>query len=188
MKLRITGQNLEVGEETRSYVERKLAKFDRQLPRITGCDVELAREKAKSPGQRYVAQVTLDVKGTLLRAEERAVDLRQAVDGVVDALARQIERYKGKRHQKNRGSSFARGTTSGEAESAPEAGNLVRVKRFPVHPMAVDDAIEQMELLGHSFFLFLNSETDGINLLYRRRDGNYSVIEPEEGETSEGEE
>jgi putative sigma-54 modulation protein len=185
LELRITGQNLEVGAETRSYVERKLVKFDRQLPRITGCDVELTREKARSPGQRYVAQVTLDVKGTLLRAEERAADLRQAVDGVVDVLARQIERYKGKRYQKNRGNSFARGTSSGETESASEAGNVVRVKRFPVHPMTVDDAIEQMELLGHSFFLFLNSETDGISLLYRRRDGNYSVIEPEEGGTNE---
>ena len=183
--MRITGQNLEVGAETRSYVERKLAKFDRQLPRITGCDVELAHENARAPEQRYVAQVTLEVKGTLLRAEERAADLRRAVDGVADALARQIERYKGKRYQKNRGNSFARGTSSAEADAGPEPGGVVRVKRFPVRPMAVDEAVEQMELLGHSFFLFLNSENDAINLVYRRSDGDYSVIEPEESGASD---
>ena len=179
MELQITGQNIEILPTVRGRIERKLGKLGRHFTDITGCKVELVEEKTKSPQQRFVAQVTLDVNGTLLRGEERGDNLLSAIDKVVSVIDRQIERYKGKRYNKGRGSSFAR--DKGMTEEGPSAEEVVKVKRFVVKPMSISDAIEQMELLGHDFFLFHNAETRELNLLYRRIDGNYSIIEPELG-------
>ena len=104
-------------------------------------------------------------------------NLIAAIDKVVSVIDRQIERYKGKRYKKGRGSSFAR--NGGITEESPSVEKVVKVKRFAVKSLSVPDAIEQMELLGHDFFLFFNSETGELNLLYRRKDGNYSIMEPE---------
>ncbi|MDD5289557.1 MAG: HPF/RaiA family ribosome-associated protein, partial [Dehalococcoidales bacterium] len=112
--------------------------------------------------------------GTLLRAEERAENLLVAIDKVVPVIDRQIERYKGKFNKKGKSGPSIKSSLNDE--SSP---GLVRTKRFMMKPMSVDDAIEQMELLGHDFFLFHNSATKEFNLLYRRKDGNYSIIEPE---------
>jgi putative sigma-54 modulation protein len=94
-------------------------------------------------------------------------------------MERQIERYKGKRYNKGRGSSLARGGFKEEIEPAPPPRKVVRVKRFAVKPMSVAEAVDQMELLGHDFFLFFNADSEKLNLLYRRKDGNYGLIEPE---------
>jgi putative sigma-54 modulation protein len=181
MDLQIIGQNVEILPTVRSYVEKKLDKLNRHLPNMNGIKVELTEQKTKSPGQRYRAQVTLDTNnGTLLRAEERAENLLVAIDKVVPALDRQIERYKGKLYKKNKTGQTIRGVapeeTAGETTEAPR---VVRTKRFPVKLMSAEEAIDQMELLGHDFFLFHNAETKELNLLYRRNDGNYSIIEPE---------
>ena len=181
MELQITGQNIELLPMVRGRIERKLGKLNRHLPNIAGCKVELVEEKTKSPQQRFVAQITLDVNGTLLRGEERGDNLITAIDKVVAVIDRQIERYKGKLYDKGRGTSFVRGNLGEETEGVGPDEKLVRVKRFAVKPMSVSDAIEQMELLGHDFFLFHNNETGELNLLYRRKDGNYSIIEPELG-------
>ena len=144
--------------------------------------MEITEENTRAPQQHYVVQVTIDSKGTLLRGEERAEDLFAAVDKVVDVMNRQIEHFKGKRFNKGRGTSFARGVSSESVAVATEAAALnkvTRVKRFAIRPMAVDEAIEQMELLGHDFFLFFNSEVKELNLVYRRRDGSYGLIQPE---------
>lgn len=182
MELQITGKNIELLPAVRSYIERKLAKLNRHLPNIIESRVEVTEEKTKSPQQRYVVQVTVDSKGILLRAEERADDLFAAVDKVVNVMDRQIERFKGKRFNKGRGTSFARGVLSEpEAAAAVVAApnRVTRVKRFAIKPMSVDEAIEQMELLGHDFFLFFNPEVKELNLVYRRHDGNYGLIHPE---------
>ena len=178
MELQITSQNIDLSPGVRRYFERKLGKLSRHLPSIMECKVEISEEKTKSPEHRFVVKTTLDASGTLLRGEERGDDLFTAIDRVVAIMTRQIEHHKGKLYDKGRGSSFTRNTFSGEEDEVPSTKRVVRVKRFAIKPMPVAEAIEQMELLGHDFFLFLNAETEGLNLLYRRKDGNYGIIEP----------
>ena len=179
MELQITGKNIELSPPVRSYIERKLSKLSRHLPNIIESVVEITEEKTKSPRQHFVVQVTVNSNGTLLRGEERGEDLFTAVDKVVAVMNRQIEHYKGKLYKKGRGSSFARGEFSQEVETAPPPKRVIKVKRFAIKPMSVDEAIDQMELLGHDFFLFFNADTEELNLLYRRKDGNYGLITPE---------
>jgi len=177
MKLIVSGKNLEVSEGLKEYVEKKIGKLDRYLPSLTEARVEFALEKTKSAAQREVVQVTLRTNGTLLRGEERASDFGTAVDIVLEKLEKQIERYKGK-HYRGRGQSERAGTAEVEAEESASP-RIVRTKRFRARPMTEEEAIEQMELLGHSFFVFTHRERGTISVLYRRNDGNYGLIEPE---------
>ncbi len=179
MELQITGKNLELAPEVRDYIERKLGKLNRHLPNITASKVEIVEEKTKSPQQRFVVQMTVDSKGTLLRGEERGEDLFTAIDRVAAIMNRQIEHYKGKLYDKGRGSSLVRSGFNEEAETAPPVPTVVKVKQFAIKPMSVAEAIDQMELLGHDFFLFLNADSQQMNVLYRRKNGNYGLIEPE---------
>ena len=175
MDLQISGQGIEILPTVKDYVEKKFGKLDRHFQNINGTKVELSEQKTKYQDQRYRVQVTLDANGTLLRAEERAENLLIAIDKVVPVIDRQIERFKGKLIKKGNKNGPSIKSHLNE-EPAPE---LVRTKRFTMKPMSAEDAIEQMELLGHDFFLFYNSATKEYNLLYRRKDGNYSIIEPE---------
>jgi len=179
MELQITGKNIELTPALRQLIGRKLSKLRRHLPNIKEQKVEIYEEKTKSPEQRFVVEVTLDSNGTLLRGVERGEDLLKAINKVAAVIDRQIERYKGKLYDKGRGSSLARGELDEEAEAAQLPKRVVKVKRFVVKPMSVAEAIDQMELLGHDFFLFFNAGSEELNLLYRRQDGNYGLIEPE---------
>ncbi len=181
MELQITGKNIKLMPAVRHYIERKLSKLSRHLPTIIESKVEVSEEKTKSPQQHFVVQITIDSGGILLRGEERGEDLFAAIDKVVAIMDRQIEHYKGKLHDKGRGSSLARSEFSLGTETAEPVGKVTKVKRFTVKPMSVAEAIDQMELLGHAFFLFFNADIEELNLLYRRRDGNYGLIEPELG-------
>jgi len=176
MDLQLVAQNVEILPTVRSHVEKKLGKLNRHLPDMKTVKVELAMVKGKSPKERYRAQVTLEANGTLLRAEERAENLLVAIDSVVPALDRQIERFKSRMNRKNHRPGLKAPETTENADAIP---TVVRTKRFHVKLMTSDEAIDQMELLGHDFFLFNNAATKEINLLYRRNDGNYSIIEPE---------
>ena len=178
MELQITGKNTDVSPDVRSYIERKLNKLNRRLSNIIETKIEITEEKTKSPQQHFVVQATLNSKGTLLRAEHRAEDVFIAIDKVETTLKRQVEHYKGKLYNRGRGNSSAKNNFPPETASAAPVPELTRVKRFIIKPMAPDEAIDQMELLGHNFFLFYNLKTDGLNLVYRRRDGNYGLIEP----------
>ena len=179
MQLQITGKNIKLVPVVRRYIERKLDKLNRHLPNIIESKVEVAEEKTKSSQQRFVVQVTIDSGGILLRGEDRGEDLFAAIDKVVAIMDRQIERYKGKLYDKGRGNSLARSELNPETETAELVKKVTKIKRFAVKPMPVAEAIDQMELLGHVFFLFLNADTEELNLLYRRQDGNYGLIEPE---------
>ncbi len=181
MKLQIIAKNdVVVSETIQGYAEKKIGRLSRYLPSIGEGRVEISQEGAKLPEQRFTVQVTLDSKGTIIRAQEKAEDVRTAIDKVVDALTSRIERYKGKLYDKGRGISLARQESTEEMEiEAPK--KVVKSKRFLVKPMLEDEAINQMELLGHDFFLFINAETEKLNLLYRRENGNYGLIEPEMG-------
>jgi putative sigma-54 modulation protein len=182
MKLQVIAKNnLEVSEALKAYVERKVGKLGRYLPTVDEGKVEISHEGAKLPEQRFTVQVTLDIRGVLIRAQEKSKDIRTAIDKVVDVLSKRIERYKGKLYDKGRGISFARQGARVEAEEIEAPKRVVKSKRFLVKPMPVDEAIRQMELLGHDFFLFIDADTEGISLLYRREDGNYGLIEPDQG-------
>jgi putative sigma-54 modulation protein len=182
MKLQIIAKNnVEVSETIEAYVEKKVGKLGRYLPTIDEGKVEISREGTKLPEQRFTVQVTLDSRGVLIRAQEKSKDMRTAIDKVVDVLSKRIERYKGKLYDKSRGVSFTRQGAAIEAEEIEAPKRVVKTKRFLVKPMPVDEAISQMELLGHDFFLFIDADTERLNLLYRRDDGNYGLIEPEQG-------
>ncbi len=181
MELQITGQNIDLSEAVRRYIERKVNKLNRHLPNMMESKVEIAEEKTKSPEQHYVVRLTIDSSTTLLHGEERGQDLFTAIDKVVEVMKRQIEHHKGKLYDKRRGNSPARGESIEEAEPTVAPREVVKVKRFAIKPMSVAEAIDQMELLGHDFFLFFNADAEEINLLYRRKDGNYGLIEPEMG-------
>jgi putative sigma-54 modulation protein len=182
MKLQIVCKNnVEVSETIRAYIEKKVGKLGRYLPTLDESKVEIFREGTKLPDQRFTVQVTIDSRGVLIRAQEKSKDMRTAIDKVVDVLSKRIERYKGKLYDKNRGVSLARRGPAIEEEEIEAPKRVVKSKRFLVKPMPVDEAISQMELLGHDFFLFVDADTERLNLLYRRDDGNYGLIEPEQG-------
>lgn len=182
----IFGKNMEVNERLEDHVTKKASKLDRYLNGIDEARVDLAYVKsARSAADRQVAQITVRGKGFILRAEERADDIYAALDAALDKMQRQIERYKGKRYR-GRGdgkpfSDLVMETALLEEEAEEETGPVIaRRKRFLVTPMDELEAIEQMSLLGHeSFFVFYNINNNAINILYRRRDGNYGLIEPE---------
>ncbi len=179
MQLIVQGKNVEVTDWLQQYVAKKVVKLGRRLPDIREARVELSVESARSLGDRHVVQVTLRSNGTILRAEERSADLQTSIDQVLDKMVRQIDRYKGKRSRgRARGTGLSVELPAAEAPAA-ELGKIVRTKRFAVTAMTAEEAIEQMELLGHDFFVFYNADDEGLNVVYRRHDGNYGLLEPE---------
>lgn len=179
MQLIVQGKNVEVTDWLQRYVEKKVGKLDRLLPDIKEARVELAVHNARNSDHRHVVQLTLRTNGTILRAEERSADMQTSIDTVMDKMVRQVDRYKGKRLRfRARGAQPPSQTA--ELESAErEEPEIVRTKRFPVTAMAPDEAIEQMELLGHDFFVFFNTDFGGVSVIYRRRDGDYGLLLPE---------
>lgn len=183
MQLSITGKNLEINDNLRKYVEKKIGRLDRFLPNIIDGRVELAvAEGARAAEDRQIAQVTLRTKHAILRAEEASADIFASVDAVFEKMQRQIDRHKRRRR--------ARRGEGGEIEAPPaeemleeeapeERKGVTRVKRFQMIPMDEEEAIEQMELLGHDFYVFYNINQNQINVLYRRRSGDYGLIQPE---------
>ena len=205
MELSIQSRNLQVDQRTREYIQKKLAPLGRRLRQVGETTVEIRREKTRRSQERMVVQVTANVNGTLLRAEKRAPTTLAAVDVVAHALDQQALKYKGRHysHVRGRRGSPATSIRSQEADGPTitledqddqeledqddqeevaavlPTGRVVRIKRFAVKAMPVEEAALQMELLGHNFFLFLNEATEQHNVLYRRNDGDYGVIEPE---------
>ncbi len=182
-------RNLDLTERINSYVHKKVSKLDRYLPGIEEARVDLAYIKsARNAAERQVAQITIRGKGFILRSEERADDIFAALDTAVEKMQRQIERYKGKRYRgRGDGRSLAEATTESlpteeKVETTESGGRIMRRKRFILTPMDETEAIEQMNLLGHeNFFVFFNANTNAVNVLYKRRDGTYGLIETELG-------
>ncbi|MCC6499337.1 MAG: ribosome-associated translation inhibitor RaiA [Anaerolineales bacterium] len=183
-KIDVQARNMRLTDNTREYVEKKAAKLERYLQEIDEIRVELTHEKtARQAGDRQVAQMTVRGKGFQLRTEERSDELHTAFDSALDKMQRQIERYKGK-HYRGRGDGrSAAEVTEEEAWPVDETGELLPLiakrKKFVIMPMNEDEAVEQMRLLGHNnFFIFFNAEKNAIQVLYRRRNGSYGLIEP----------
>src|SRR5512140_2925536 len=184
-KVDVQARNIRLTDQIKSHVEQRAAKLDHYLSQIEEADVELTHHKsARNASDRNVAQITVRGKGLILRTEERADEVLTAFDTALDKLHRQIDRYKGK-HNRGRGN----GQSVGEVveESAVEITDelppmIAKRKQFRILPMNELEAVEQMNLLGHdNFFIFYNADTSRINVLYRRRDGSYGLIEPEIG-------
>lgn len=180
MQIIIQGKNIDLTDRLHEYVEKKVERLDRYLPDITEARVELATESARSAEHRQVAQLTLRTRGKILRSEERTDDIFAAIDAMLEKMHRQIDRFKGKRRDKVRAAEELLPEELLEKVAEEQTGpqRIVRIKRFDMAPMDEEEALEQMELLGHDFFVFFNVNDDGINVLYRRRDGNYGLIQP----------
>jgi len=186
MEIVVRGRNVSVTERVQEYVEKKVGKLERYLPIIDEARMELSQEETRSAQHRMTAQLTVRSRGKVLRAEERDQDLFAAIDLVAEKMQRQITRFKDRLYSRGqvRGAETVRVPEAVEpvTESVAEAepvGSIVRTKTFEVAPMNPEEAIEQMELLGHDFFVFYNSDFDGINVLYRRRTGDYGLLQPE---------
>ncbi|NLE44402.1 MAG: ribosome-associated translation inhibitor RaiA [Chloroflexi bacterium] len=176
MAVSVFVRNMELTPRLNDYVQRKVDKLDRYLPWLDEARVDLKVEKTRDANQSQVAQLTVRARGAILRAEERTGDMFTSIDAVMDKMYRQIARYKGKNRDR-----WHAGVEElpGEDLEIPQAGEIVRVKRFDIHAMTSEEAIEQMELLGHHFYVFLNAEENAINVLYKRNDGNYGLLQPE---------
>jgi putative sigma-54 modulation protein len=180
MELQIAGTNMAITPETQRYIERKMGKLNRHKPDIIDIKVEISEESTKSPQARFLARVTVQSGsgGPTVHGEERAESVFMAVDRVVDVMTRQLERRKGKLYDRGRGNKLARGKYVQPV--VPSTGNkVIKRKRFAVTPMTQEDAIEQMENLGHDFFIYIDAADDITRVLYRRNDGNYGLIEPD---------
>jgi putative sigma-54 modulation protein len=180
MEVSIFTRNMEPTPRLEDYVEQKVNRLDRYLPDIDEAQVDLKVENARSAADRQVAQLTIrTTHGMILRAEERTADMFMSIDSVLDKMYRQMARYKGKRQ--DRWQAVPEELPISEVEAAEETrGEIVRVKRFGVRPMSPEEAIEQLQLLGHEFYVFMNADDDNsINVLYQRADGDYGLLQPE---------
>ncbi len=192
MDLHIQGRNIEITRSMKEHVTAKLSSLDRHLPAITRAEVEMASESTRSQQDRVVVQVSLNLGGELLRAQRRAANARSAVNATVEALDRQVNRWKSQTYRSERQSRNAPDAdTVVEALAAEElppsddevavedpTGDLVRIKQFNMEPMSVEEAALQMQYLDHSFYMFLDAETNRYSVLYLRADANYGMIQP----------
>ncbi len=182
MRLQVKGKNVEVSPSIRSYAEEKLGKLSKQLADPTRVELELAVEKNPSISENHVAEATIWTKGPTLRARESSVDMKASIDQLVDKLERQVKRYREKRREEPR-----RQARNGHEPQPgiPVAGetaepSIVKTKQFAVKQMSAEEAVLQLELVGHDFFVFRNDADGEVNVVYRRRAGDYGVIEPTE--------
>ncbi len=196
MDVQIKTKNIRLTDSLEEYIERRLQKLEKVNERVIDAKLEVRAEHNRTGGEMHVAQLTIATSESILRAEEKNHDLHAAIDLAVDRMARQIRRFHDKKiFSRRRRKQLAQDALTatdpvgldGEPLPAFELADedeisiedLVRRKRFKIQPMNEDEAIEQMELLGHDFFVFFNPDEAQINVLYRRRDGQYGLIQPE---------
>ena len=179
MQLQVKGKNVEVTDSIRQYAEEKLGKLGRQLADPTRVELELALEKNPSISANHVAEATIWTKGPVLRAREANVDMKASIDQLVDKLERQVKRYKAKRRSRRSGVAAVEEVIPDDAVPVDGEPEILKTKRFPVKPMSPEEAVLQLELVGHDFFVFRNGDSLDVNVVYRRKDGSYGLIEPE---------
>jgi putative sigma-54 modulation protein len=174
LKIIVRGKNIDVTPALRDYVEKKVGKLAKLLDDVTEAVVTLSVEK-----ERHIVEVTVPVGGRLLRGEMASGDMYASIDMVMDKLEKQAAKYKTRLARKiKNGSVLDVVPPQRRVAKEDQEPRLVRTKRFPVKPMPVEEAILQMNLLGHDFFVFRDADTDEVNVVYCRKDGNYGLIEP----------
>jgi ribosome hibernation promoting factor len=204
MKTQIKGRNVTVTDALQDYAEEKIARVhkllqERKIDEVTRVELELKVEKNPSIPEPCVSEATIFTRGPVIRAKERSTDMYASIDLVTDKLMRRVKKYHDKVHGKNRkqheklgAPAVSEGAGEEEETAAPAAvgaellaepladgnGKVVKTKQFALKPMSIDEAALQLELLGHDFFVFTNAETSRTNVLYRRNDGHYGLIEP----------
>lgn len=178
MRISISGKNIEVSDYLRELVEKKVGKLERYFPQDTEVQVTMAVER-----NRHIVEVTIPYDGGIIRGEEVTGDMYASIDNVLDKLEKQIIKHRTRLEKDLKSGAFRHdaplfgGTYDDFA--ADEGPQIVRVKRFNIKPMSEEEAMLQLALLGHSFYVFTNCDTNQINVLYTRKDGNYGLIEPE---------
>lgn len=186
-KTTIYSKNMDVSEKTNSYIMGKINKIGRFLPDVDDIRIDLdSLKSARNSADRFVSQITIRGKGYILRTEERAEDLYSSFDLALDKMIRQIERFKGKRSRVRGDGTSVADTMPIEHDHSislePEENEpvIARRKKFNMAPMDENEAIEQMQLLDHEdFFIFYNANTSSVNVIYKRHDGTFGLIEPE---------
>ncbi len=175
MKINITGKNIEMTEGLKAAVEEKIGKLDKYFAPDTKAKVTLSVEK-----ERQKIEVTIPVKGNIIRSEQVSDDMYVSIDLVQEVIERQLKKYKNKIIDKQQNAvSFSKAFVEKDYDDDEEI-KIVRTKRFDIKPMYPEDACVQMELLGHDFFVFCNAETDQVNVVYKRKGHTYGLIEPED--------
>lgn len=175
MRYTITGRNINVTPGLRAAVEEKIGKLDRYFNPDTEVNITLSVQKDKQK-----IEVTIPVKGSIIRAEESSNDMYVSIDLVEEIIERQLKKYKTKLIDKKQSAqAFSALFLSEEGDGTDEEIKIVKTKRFAVKPMDPEEACVQMELLGHTFYVFLNAETDEVNVVYKRKNNTYGLIEPE---------
>ena len=174
MNYRISGKNIEVTEGLRTAVQDKLNKLEKYFTDETEIQVTFSVEK-----DRQKIEVTIPVKGSVIRAEQVSDDMYVSIDLVEEVIERQVNRYKKKLVDQQQNAAFFQKEFLEDDEADDEEIRIIRSKKFGIKPMYPEDACVQMELLGHNFYVFRNAETDEVNVVYKRKGNTYGLIEPE---------
>lgn len=174
MKITITAKNIELTNALRNIVEKKLSKLERFFEPEIEAHATLSVEKS-----RQKIEVTIPFNGVVLRGEETNEDMYVSIDYVIDKLESQIRRQKSKIEKRTQGNSLKFQYIANVEEDDGDEPKIVKTKKFAFKPMSTEEAVLQMELLGHNFFVYQNAENDEVNVVYKRKDGNYGLIEPE---------
>lgn len=179
MNLNYTGKNMDLTDALRDVTEKKMAKIDKYFQKDIEGNVTFSSET-----NRKIIEVTIYLPGTIIRAEESSDDMYASIDKAVDVLERQVRKYKTRLQNKYKNTEtirFENLTPLSEEEKGEEddSPKIVRRKSFVLKPMLEEEAVLQMELLGHNFFIYMDGETGDTNIVYKRKDGNYGLIEPE---------
>ncbi len=194
MKLLVHGRQINITDNLEDYVEKRIERLERHMPQVTEVRAELSHLPTKSASDSFTCQLTMWAKKRIFRAEEASADIHAAIDKAVDKMDRQVEKVAG-RQKKHQRASLVTSTEAvmaanpdaildiAEAQFAetiemPPIGQIMRRKEFMLSPMTEEEAIDQMELLDHDFFLFYNAADDAVNLLYHRKDENYGLLQP----------
>lgn len=173
MRVIVYGKNIEVTEGLRNMLEKKLSKLDKYFVPEVEATATLSTQK-----NMHILEVQIKINGSFLRAEEATEDMYGSIDKVVDKLEGQLRKHKTKIERKYKEQATIRFDSIPESGKNQEENRIVKTKRFPIKPMSPEEASLQMDLIGHNFFVFLNSESDEVNVVYKRKDGNYGLIEP----------
>ena len=195
MNLTIRTHHAKLDEDVRAHAEKRLARLERLLPRVDDVIVEVEHEETRMAAHRYAVQVTVHSGASILRGEERAADPKTALDLAADVVSRQARRHGKRLHARQRSGQNKEQIAesviphvepeAGEPMAGDEAdyllGKVVRIKQFEAKPMSEEEALAQMDLLGHDFFLFLDARTREFAVLYKRKDGDYGLLTPQRG-------
>ena len=175
MKVKVIGKNIEVTEALKNIIEKKISRLDRYFNPEVEAQTTLSVQK-----NRHTIEVTIPFNGVILRSEERNEDMYISIDIVIDKLERQIRKQKTKLEKRNHGTSLKfQGIPQYNNAEEEVDSRIVKTKKFAFKPMSAEEAVLQMELVGHSFFVYMSDDTSEVNVVYKRKDGNYGLIEPE---------